>query len=116
MNPVVLAAPCLGCEDCPAFGIVGSAGFDSFKGASDDELSSNFGAVVGLNSGVGLGDTGLGWQLGMSYGVYDLDGRSSTNPATSQQQVFLTTGFFHKAHCERRLSFGLVYDWMFNDE
>ena len=108
--------PCLGCEDCPAYGIVGLAGFDSFKGPSDDYLASNFGAVLGLNSAVGLGDTGLGWQLGMSYGVYDLDGRSSTNPATSQQQVFLTTGFFHKAHCERRLSFGLVYDWMFNDE
>ena len=63
-----------GCENCPPFGIVGTAGFDSFKGPGDGAFASNFGAVVGANSAVGLGDTGLGWQLGMSYGVYDLDG------------------------------------------
>ena len=108
--------PNLGCENCPPFGIVGTAGFDYFKGPGDGAFASNFGAVVGANSAVGLGDTGLGWQLGMSYGVYDLDGRSTVNTATSQQQVFVTTGFFHKAPCDRHLSFGMVYDWMFNDE
>jgi hypothetical protein len=38
------------------------------------------------------------------------------DPARSQEQVFVTTGFFHKAKCGQRVSFGLVYDWMFNRE
>ncbi len=109
--------PSLGCEEnCSPFGIVGTAGFDSFKGPGDGGFISNFGAVTGVNSAVALGDTGMDWQLGMTYGVYDFDGRTNINQATSQQQVFLTTGFFHKAQCDRHLSFGMVYDWMFNDE
>lgn len=124
-----LGAPCesrcdpgamLGCDTCPRYGIVGFAGLDSFKGVSDGFLPSNFGAVTGLNAAVpvpGLSDYGIGWQLGMSYGIYDFDGRVSfVNPAHSQQQVFVTTGFFHKAEGDRRLSFGIVYDWMINDE
>jgi hypothetical protein len=116
--------PCycrLGCEDeCSRFGLVGFAGLDSFKGVSDSSFPSNFGAVTGVNSGVllpGLSDYGLGWQTGLSYGVYDFDGRGTTwvDQAKSQQQIFVTTGFFHKANGDQRLSFGVVYDWMFND-
>ena len=33
-----------------------------------------------------------------------------------QQQTFVTTGFFRKAKCDQRLSFGLVYDWMYNTD
>jgi hypothetical protein len=109
----------LGCDECPGRGIVGFAGLDSFKGVSDDGLPGNFGAVTGLNAAMpvpGLQDYGIGWQLGMSYGIYDVDGRVSlVNPAQSQQQIFVTTGFFHKAQGDRRLSFGLVYDWMINN-
>lgn len=110
----------MGCEACPAWGIVGFAGLDSFKGVGDGSFESNFGAVTGFNAAVpfpGLRDRGFGWQLGMSYGVYDLDGWGSAdvNSATSQQQIFVTTGFYRKAQGDQRLSFGLVYDWMFND-
>jgi hypothetical protein len=47
-----------------------------------------------------------------------LDGavRDNGNPRESQQQTFITTGFFRKAKGEQRLSFGLVYDWMLNTE
>ena len=108
---------CLGCESGSGFGIIGSFGLDSFKGVSDDV--SNFGAVTSLNTGVlipGAEDFGLGWQTGISYGVYDFDGRAEYNRITAdtQQQTFVTTGFYRKAKCGQRLSFGLVYDWMFN--
>jgi hypothetical protein len=110
----------LGREACPDRAIVGFAGFDSFKGVSDGSFESNFGAVTGLNGAMMLPvveDYGIGWQLGMSYGVYDFDGWGSNDVSrvSSQQQTFLTTGFYHKANEGRRLSYGLVYDWMFND-
>jgi hypothetical protein len=65
-----------------------------------------------------LGDHGLGWQTGISYGVYDWDGRVSggLDLAPTQRQMFITTGLFRKARCDQRISFGLVYDWMLNDE
>ena len=109
----------LGCDECPRAGIVGFVGLDSFKGVSDADWPSNFGAVTGVNASrpvPGLRDYGIAWQLGISYGVYDFDGSASgPSPAQSQQQIFVTTGFFHKAEGDRRLSFGLVYDWMFNN-
>lgn len=109
----------LGCDGCYNYGIVGFAGLDSFKGISDGSRESNFGAVSGVNSALLLPtDYNLGWQLGMSYGVYDFDGWGQSvanNRSTSQQQIFITTGFFHKPDEGRRLSYGLVYDWMIND-
>lgn len=110
--------PYLGCDCCPCRGIVGFFGVDAFKGISDDALNSNFGAVAGLNSAIGafgLADYGIGWQLGMSYGVYDWNGGNLVNPRDNQQQMFVTTGFFRKAAGDQRLSFGIVYDWMIND-
>jgi hypothetical protein len=104
------------CESCPPWEIVGAFGFDSFKGVGDWDEQSNFGVVTGLNSAMpvpGLSDYGIGWQLGTTYGVYDWDGNS--NGAKSQQQVFVTTGFYRKGDDDQRLSFGIVYDWMIND-
>jgi hypothetical protein len=112
----------LGCEEgCNRVGIVGFAGLDSFKGIADGSFQSNFGAVTGLNVGTslpGLDQYGIGWQTGLSLGLYDFDGRTSVvnDAARSQQQIFVTTGFFHKAKCDQRVSFGLVYDWMVNDQ
>jgi hypothetical protein len=110
-----------GCDGTPQRGIVGFAGLDSFKGVSDGSYQSNFGAVTGLNASLpvpGLSDYGIGWQLGTSYGVYDFDGRiyAPNNRTRSQQQIFVTTGFFRKAAEGQRLSAGLVYDWMINDQ
>lgn len=110
----------LGCDGCEnGLGIVGFAGLDAFKGISDGSYESNFGAVTGLNSGtplLGLSEYGIGWQTGISYGVYDFDGWGDPGDERvgAQQQVFVTTGVFRKAPPGRRLSFGLVYDWMFN--
>jgi hypothetical protein len=112
----------LGCEEeCERVGIVGFAGLDSFKGIADGQFQSNFGAVTGVNIGLlmpGLDEYGFGWQTGLSYGLYDFDGRTSAlaDRARSQQQLFVTTGFFRKAKCDQRVSFGLVYDWMYNNQ
>ena len=107
-----------GCDDSPECGIVGIFGMDSFKGISDGQFLSNFGAVTGLNAAMavpGLDDYGIGWQLGMTYGVYDFDGAVGGSPRT-QQQTFVTTGFYRKGNDDQRLSFGIVYDWMLNNE
>lgn len=105
-----------GCDDCPRLGVVGFAGFDAFHGVSDADHQDNFGMVSGLNLGGPipvLDDYGLGWQFGGSYGLYDLNGRSSGNhESSSMQQVFLTTGFYRKAAEGERISFGMVYDVM----
>jgi hypothetical protein len=116
----------LGCDDnCDNIGIVGWVGLDAFNGISDATGPSNFGEVQGINIGAplfGLRDYGLGWQCGISYGIYDFDGRATLDDipgqsaAQTQQQTFVTTGFFRKAHGDQRLSFGLVYDWMYNTQ
>lgn len=116
----------MGCDECPPWAIVGLFGVDAFKGISDYNGPSNFGVVTGLNIGVpipGLRDYGFGWQIGLTYGAYDLDGRAPEanlvgiqSTAHTQQQTFVTTGFFRKAQCGQRLSFGMVYDWMYNCE
>jgi hypothetical protein len=95
--------------------MVAFAGVDAFKGISDGSLSSNFGGVFGLNASTPiLPDYGLGWQSGVSFGGYDLDGHAFELEET-QQQIFLTMGVFRKARDDQRISFGIVYDWMFNN-
>jgi hypothetical protein len=105
------------CDECPCLGLVVFGGVDTFRGVSDGTWQSNFGVVNGLNAGIPLADSGIAWQVGMSYGIYDFEGRESSanEPGACQTQTFITTGFFHKANCGHRLSFGLVYDWMIND-
>lgn len=105
------------CEECPRLGLVIFAGLDSFKGVSDGTWQSNFGIVNGVNTGIPLGQSGFGWQVGMSYGIYDFEGRDSSfvERSATQEQVFITTGFFRKARNGGRLSFGLVYDWAINN-
>jgi hypothetical protein len=105
-----------GCDEDPQIGVVGLFGFDSFHGVSDGSYQSNFGTVAGVNGAVPipwLYDYGVAAQIGATYGVYDWKGRSSSfQPLSSQQQTFVTTGLFRRAFDGRRLSFGLVYDWM----
>jgi hypothetical protein len=106
------------CDGCPKFGIVGMSGFDSFRGISDIDYQDNFGLVSGVNAAMPvpmLAEAGIGMQIGATYGIYDWDGRSSAdNVAHDQTQTFVTTGIFHKANNGRRVSFGIVYDWMIN--
>ncbi|MEN6406331.1 MAG: DUF6666 family protein [Thermoguttaceae bacterium] len=108
-----------GCDCDPSFGVVGQFGFDAFKGAGDSVYQDNFGVVTGLNAAMPvpwLSEYGIGWQAGMTYGAYDFDGRatSADSAAETQQQIFVTTGFYRKAREGQRFSAGIVYDWMLN--
>lgn len=115
------------CQNCPNRGAVLFAGIDSWRGVGDrgnrfDRASNNNGGSVGFNWGTRLGRfsdlTGIGFQVGGSYGVYDWDGRpfnaGTLTTVDAQQQTFLTMGFFHKANGCSRLNYGVVHDYMFN--
>jgi hypothetical protein len=103
------------------------SGIDSWRGIGDrglgsSNLTNNNGGSSGFNYGTRLGGfsdmTGIGLQVGGSYGLYDWDGRpanAGTLTTTQvQQQVFFTTGLFKKANDESNWSYGVVHDWMFN--
>jgi hypothetical protein len=104
------------------FGLQVFSGFDAFKGISDSNeesnfltnpSKSNFGGLVGLNAALTLpfmSEFGIGWQVGGSFGNYDWDG--TEQGSSSEQQTFITTGFYRKGCQDDPLSFGIVYDWM----
>ncbi|HEV3023727.1 MAG TPA: hypothetical protein VGX76_14730, partial [Pirellulales bacterium] len=115
------------CEECGGHQVVLFGGFDSWRGVADrpsatSPVVSNNGTSFGFNYGTRLGEfsewTGIGFQLGASYGVFDWSGRQSVpgvlTTIDAQQQVFLTTGFFKRADEVSAFSYGLVHDWMFN--
>lgn len=105
-----------GCEECPRLSLGALMGVDSFRGISDGTYQSNFGVVGGVFAGMPVLERyGIGAQIGVTQGIYDISGRvSSTNHAETQQQTFVTMGLFHRAHEGQRLSYGVVYDYMFN--
>ena len=84
--------------------------------------SNNDGAVGGFNYANRLGRfgeaTGIGFQGGASYGVYDWNGRPTNTgvltTTAAQQQTFLTLGFYKRANERNAFSWGVVHDWMFN--
>ena len=99
-------------------GFTAFSGTDTFRGPPEGSFQSNFGVVNGLNAALPVvEDWGLGWQLGGSYGLYDFSGRSSpaVHQSGAQQQIFVTTGFFRRALPGQRFNFGVVHDWMVND-
>jgi hypothetical protein len=115
------------CDGCPCCGLVLFAGIDSWRGIADrgealNRPGNNNGGSFGFNYGTNLGRlseaTGIGFQFGGSYGVYDWNGRpfnaGTLTTADAQQQVFITTGFFKKADAVSAFSYGLVYDIMAN--
>jgi hypothetical protein len=103
-----------GCEECPRLSLGAQLGVDTFRGFSDGTYQSNFGVVGGVFAGMPVMERyGLGAQIGMTQGIYDISGRvSSANRSGSEQQTFFTTGLFHRAHEGQRLSYGVVYDFM----
>ncbi len=107
------------CDGCPLLNVIGFAGFDAFRGIPDGTRRDNFGIVSGVNGGMplpGLSRYGIGGQLGLSYGAYDLQGRNFADQRSSaQEQVFITGGFFRKADAGVPLNMGVVYDAMIND-
>jgi hypothetical protein len=120
------------CEECPKYGLALAAGMESWRNPSNSvrlpnlnlPLQANTGIVSSANFGVPipkLQDYGVGFQLGVSYGMYNFDGQFNINRADGtsssevQQQVFVTTGFFRRAFEGSPISAGLVYDWQTND-
>lgn len=106
------------CQDCPKLGFEAFQLFNTFRGAPDGAGPSNFGEVTQVNAGIPVIEAwGIGWQLGASYGIYDFSGRPppATETTGAQQQIFVTTGFFRRANHGQRASFGLVHDWMINN-
>ncbi|HEY5314176.1 MAG TPA: DUF6666 family protein [Pirellulales bacterium] len=113
---------CCGCktwgpfsEPCPRIGVYGFSGVDSFRGVTNGNLGSNYGGYTGANFGGALiEDYGIGWQAGGSYGVYNFSGNPSSfsNTANSTIQGFFTVGIFQRASVNRRVSWGVVQDWM----
>ena len=106
-----------GCDDCRSFECYGFCGADSFKGASNYVFNGSNGFFSGLNAGFalpGLCKYGIGGQAGMSGGIYDFSGRLIQSEGQTEQQVFVTTGIFHRADGNLPISAGIVYDWMFN--
>ena len=95
--------------------------FDNFRSLPEGSYEGNTGAFASLNLATAVpffSCHGFGVQLGSSYGVYDWSGRTSQiigNNKEVQQQTFLTTGLFRRTPFCSGINFGLVYDWMFND-
>lgn len=118
---------CAVCNQCPYRGLIVTSDIQTFRGIGDfnalaNRTSNNEGGSTGFNYGTRLGAfsdlTGIGLQVGGSYGIFDWSGRpanfASLNNTSAQTQVFLTAGFFRKANGYSNLSFGVVHDWMIN--
>lgn len=104
---------------CPRFGGYGLSGIDSWRGVTRGSLPNNNGVINGFNlGGVLLDDFGIGWQAGLNYGIYNFSGNATglnSQPTTSTQQEFVTIGLFRRADADRRLSWGIVHDWMISN-
>lgn len=105
-------------EPCPRIAAYAFTGIDSFRGVTNGSYPGNDGALTGLNlGGALLEDAGIGWQVGGTYGIYNFNGTQSpgSHIDSNTQQGFLTMGFFRRANINRRLSWGIVHDWMFTN-
>lgn len=94
------------------------SGVEAFKTIGDSALSNNAGFVNGLNTGFRLGGSNIRGQVGGSLGLYDSKGRLVGAPTQTDNQGFLTVGFFERSNVDvgERLSWGLVYDQLWNHQ
>lgn len=95
-------------------------GYSGWRGISEGSGNNNNGFSYGGNLGAKLGPisdfTGIGFQAGASYGLYDLNGRASGFAQSQyQQQTFITVGMFRKADDLTNFAVGVVYDSMINE-
>lgn len=102
-------------DNCPLGGEV-SIALDTFRSLPDGSWGGNMGAYLGLNLALAIPKVGSGngVQWGWSYGVYDWDGRGSTDSKSVQQEAFVTLGVFHKTEAASGLNAAVVYDFCFN--
>jgi hypothetical protein len=109
------------CQDCPNHGLYAFVGNDAWRGLPDGAFgAANWGLSTGVNYGTRLGAlsdaTGIGGQIGGSFGVYDwLGGSQIGNPNEAQTQGFFTYGLFRKADEFSPWSAAVVQDWMVNN-
>jgi hypothetical protein len=108
---------CESCADSPRWGTIFFSDLNAWHGVSDG-AAANYGNTFGFNFATRLGRisdwTGLAFQIGGSYGLYDLTGGVGFNDRAAQQQTFFTTGFSKKINDASNWSYGLVHDWMIN--
>ena len=99
--------------------LVGFSGAEAFKTLADSDYPNNAGFVNGLNTSFKLGGSKIRAQAGGSLGVYDLKGRDfGPNRNQTENQIFLTTGLYKRSNicAGDRLSWGLVYDQLFDHQ
>jgi hypothetical protein len=97
-------------DNITGFGII-----DAFKGGLDlNGNNANFGKRYGIEAAFPLVQSwGLGAQLSTSFGYYDWKGSQFTG-SKGRFQNFTTIGLFQRS-CDNGLSFGAVYDWLYDD-
>jgi hypothetical protein len=89
-------------------------GYENFRGIPEGDWEGNAGALISANFAVKPAcDPLIGHaiQAGVSYGVYDWDGRGSVGGSV-QHQIFVTAGISRETSCPSGLNYGLVYDWL----
>ena len=94
----------------PNFGIVAWESYELWRNLPDGNQrpNGNNGMTQGVNFGAPvpwLSEFGIGVQLGVSYGAFNFVG-------DTEQQTFVTAGFFRRSDAERPVNFGVVQDWM----
>ena len=93
-----------------------SLALDSFRSLPDGSWGGNMGAFLGLNLGFGIPKQtqGFGFQAGGSYGLYDWDGRGSTDSKSLQQESFFSLGLPGQPPFSSGENAGLLFDWQAN--
>jgi hypothetical protein len=102
-------------------------GADGYKSLGDTTqppgIATGFmdsaGFVGGFNTGFRIfADSPIRGQIGASYGIYDLKGRDTASPSSSEQQTFVTAGLSKRSNVleDDRICWGLVYDQFFGHQ
>jgi len=99
--------------------LVGAYGYESFRGVADQGWQNN-GLYGGVNFGTRLGSfsdaTGLGFQAGITLGLYDWKGNPYRPDWSNQmRQDFVSYGLFKRATEQAPFTLGITQDWMFTD-
>jgi hypothetical protein len=89
--------------------------------AGPGAITSSPGAVLGFNTGFGLGNSRIRGQIGASYGLYDPKGRLgvTADQNTAEEQAFITVGVYKRGNMEcdcDRVSWGIVFDQFITDD
>lgn len=95
-----------------------SLGFDSFRSLPEGSWNGNIGAVGSFQLAYAIPrqELGFGVQGGSSFGMYNWDGRGSTDSKSIQLQGFATVGLFRETPVSSGVNMGFCYDWSINGQ